>query len=177
MRSPSQWPGTARSSISAGRSEIITMSRIFPRPVALAGPLGTAQGPPLAQASRKLLAKGPSALDEQRHVDGLVGHPHLRIMGESAGHPVGDLLRRPALFQSAFHHTAQLRTPGQLGRPRTSSSPSSRGLSVTGPVAVPAPVGGHLSRDRREGAPESRRHLAERLPGHQSPRDLLAFSQ
>ena len=32
MRSPSQWPGTARSATSAGRSEIITMSASWPWP-------------------------------------------------------------------------------------------------------------------------------------------------
>jgi hypothetical protein len=40
IKSPSQWPGTARSSTSAGRFEIMTMSTIRPRcsmrPAALA---------------------------------------------------------------------------------------------------------------------------------------------
>ena len=58
----------------------------------LAGSLRTAQGPALAQAAVQLLAQRPPALDEERHIDGLVAHTHLRVLGIRPGQPVGDLL-------------------------------------------------------------------------------------
>ena len=51
----------------------------------LALSLGAAHGPALAQTAKELLAQGSSALHEQRHVDGLVRHPHLRVVGERLG--------------------------------------------------------------------------------------------
>lgn len=46
-RSPSQWPGTLRSSTSAGRSLLGTRSRMTPRPVDLAATFGRRMGRPV----------------------------------------------------------------------------------------------------------------------------------
>src|SRR6266581_401646 len=82
MRSPSQCPGTARSSASAGRSLIMISGR-------------GAQRPAGAQARGELAAKGPAALDVQGLVDRLVRDPHGIIIGEVRPQPVRDLLRAP----------------------------------------------------------------------------------
>ena len=46
-----------------------------------------------AQAGGELTPQGAPALHVQRHVDGLVGHPHLRVVGVVADQPAADLLR------------------------------------------------------------------------------------
>jgi hypothetical protein len=82
IRSPSQWPGTARSATSAGRSEIITMSRCRgsglgrPRPWCRPS-LGAS---PDRSASTQLFAERAAALHEQRLIGGLVRHVHLRVV-------------------------------------------------------------------------------------------------
>ena len=66
IRSPSQWPGTARSSTSAGRSAIITLFVIGPRsPRASASSVRPAMGPTAAH-TRRALCVGRPALHEQR---------------------------------------------------------------------------------------------------------------
>ena len=91
MRSPSQCPGTARSSASAGRS-LIMMSgpaNSLPRPRRRA--LG--ERPPGAQAGRQLAAQCPPPLDVQRLVNRLVRDPHRDR--RDTREPMGDLLRAP----------------------------------------------------------------------------------
>src|SRR5918995_596068 len=77
MRSPSQCPGTARSSASAGRGS---------RP---------ARRPPRAQARGQLPAQRTTALHVERLVDGLVRDPHRLILREVNPQSVRDLLRAP----------------------------------------------------------------------------------
>src|SRR5687767_9157504 len=106
-RSPSQWPGMARSSTSAGRSEIMTLSAIGP------------------QAPGQLAAQLATTLDVERLVDRLVRHPHLRVVGELGRQALRDLLRGPQAFQVAGHPVAQatacelahLGAPGAAPRP------------------------------------------------------------
>src|SRR6266581_907924 len=91
MRSPSQWPGTARSSASGGRWLIMISGltrRAVPRPWYSERAAG-------AQAGGQLAAQRPAALDIRRLVDRLVGDPHRPIIGEVDPQPVGDLLRAP----------------------------------------------------------------------------------
>ena len=45
------------------------------------------------QLAGEFSAQGAAGLDEQRRVDRLVGHPHLRLVGERANQPTRDLLR------------------------------------------------------------------------------------
>ena len=91
IRSPSQCPGTARSSASAGRS--LGAYKLFAATTA-ASPRH-AQRPSDAQAGRQLAAQGPPPLDVQRLVDGLVRDPHRFIVGILYPEPMGDLLRAP----------------------------------------------------------------------------------
>ena len=102
IRSPSQCPGTARSSASAGRSLMITMPGDLPAPLAVLAPR-PAQRPPGPQARRQLPAQRPAALHVERLVDRLVRHPHLRIVRELPPQPSRDLLRRPVLLQPGLH--------------------------------------------------------------------------
>ncbi len=61
----------------------------------LGATLGSSQSPPRAQTGMQLLAQSASSLDEQRHVDGLVAHLHLRVVGILESQPRRDLLGRP----------------------------------------------------------------------------------
>ena len=81
--SPSQCPGTARSSASAGRAEI-RMSSVMPsvtRSRHRSGACGAAVGLRCAVSSAELTL-GPH---EQRLVDRLVRHPHPQIAWENTG--------------------------------------------------------------------------------------------
>src|SRR5215207_8214105 len=94
-RSPSQWPGTRRSSASGGRSAIETM----PGDPVLALPghaARLAQRPAGAQVARELALERASGLHLQRLVDRLGRHPQLRLVGEPAAQSPGDLLGRQA---------------------------------------------------------------------------------
>ena len=70
IRSPSQWPGTARSSASAGRSLIMTsgVTNFLPRPCVRAR--GTRSARPVRRQAVSP-AQRAAALDVQRLVDGL----------------------------------------------------------------------------------------------------------
>ena len=74
------------------------MSLMIPLPLGWRGSLRTAQRPALAQGAVQLLAQRPSALDEQRHVDGLVAHTHLRVASDTPS----ATSRRSAGATSAF---------------------------------------------------------------------------
>ena len=95
MRSPSQWPGTARSSASAGRWLIRISGAMpdLPRPRLRAR--GTRERPPGAQAGGQLAAQRPAALHVQRLVDGFVADAHGLILGEVKPQAAGDLFRAP----------------------------------------------------------------------------------
>ena len=97
IRSPSQCPGTARSSTSAGRSLInsssVTKLRL-PRDVRFPG---SSQRPTGPQTSGQFAAQRSTALDIERLIDRLTRHAHGRIIGEVNAEATGDLLRTPAL--------------------------------------------------------------------------------
>src|SRR3954469_3210941 len=93
-RSPSQWPGTRRSSASGGRSAIETMSGMrFLRWPGWRPGLRSAAG---AQVAGQLRLERAARLHIQRLVDRLGRHPQLRLVGTPAAQPPGDLLRREA---------------------------------------------------------------------------------
>ena len=170
IRSPSQWPGTARSATSAGRSLIITMPAIFPRR-SPAAPPRLAQRPPGPQTRRQLPAQRPPALHVHRLVDRLVRHPHLR--------PARELRRfSHALICSGDHCFSSLR----LHPPRSSAFPASFAVfgrrARTSACACAAPPGtgpgrgpfrAHLPAHRRRRPPQPRRDLPVRLPPPPAP--------
>ena len=95
IRSPSQWPGTARSSASAGRSLIITSAVTNPLPRCRVRARGTRSARPVRRQATSSRLQRAAALDVQRLVDRLVRDPHRLIIGEVDPQPVRDLLRAP----------------------------------------------------------------------------------
>src|SRR3982751_1502753 len=98
MRSPSQWPGTARSAASAGRW-LIRISGAMQGDAGLAPSAGARprhpQRPPGAQAGGQLAAQRSPALHVKRLVDGFVTDAHGLIIGEVEPQAAGDLFRAP----------------------------------------------------------------------------------
>src|SRR4051812_41059189 len=95
MRSPSQWPGTARSAASAGRWLIrISGGEAGLAPSAAARPRHP-QRPPGAQAGGQLAAQRPAALPVQRLIEGFVADAHGLIVAEVEPQAAGDLFRAP----------------------------------------------------------------------------------
>jgi hypothetical protein len=64
--------------------------------------LGSPGGPTAAQAASQLTAELAAALDEEGFVDGLVTHPHHRIVRELLAQTLGDLVGRPPLAEPLF---------------------------------------------------------------------------
>src|SRR5215475_13542335 len=94
-RSPSQCPGTARSSISAGRSRMETISRICPCPLFALWLFGVTHPPRSTQLRRQLLLQHAAGLDEEAAIDCFVRYLHVLVGWELLLQPAGDLLRRP----------------------------------------------------------------------------------
>src|SRR6266702_1404119 len=145
IRSPSQWPGTARSAASAGRAPLISLAA------------GLAQRPPGPQADRQLAAQRAPALHVDRLAAGLVGHPHLRLVGELSLQHGADLLRRPPLLQPLLHPAAQPLVPGQLRGLRPPRPEPGPRLRRHRPVAPLAAVPPDLPAHRRRRPPQPRR--------------------
>ena len=95
IRSPSLWPGTARSATSAGSSLIMTseVTKLLPRPRVQAR--GNHNARPCAQTGGQIGAQCSSALDMERLVDGLVADALGLVAWEIKPQAAGDLLRAP----------------------------------------------------------------------------------
>jgi hypothetical protein len=99
-------------------------------PTSLRQPLApwVAHRPTGAQTALQLTAQRTAALDEQRQVDGLVRHPHHRILGVGQRQPAGDLLGRPPQGQLGLHTArsrgwvTSLATLGRWARPKAAAS-------------------------------------------------------
>jgi hypothetical protein len=66
-----------------------------------------AHRPPRPQIRRQLLAQRAASLHEQRQVDRLVRHPHLRLVGKRHRQPTRDLPGRPAQLELRLDHRPQ----------------------------------------------------------------------
>src|SRR5215212_2542698 len=147
-RSPSQWPGTARSATSGGRSEIGTMPGIRPRS---SGPAERERR--LLRPERRLPASWPAQLaarlDVERLVDRLVADPHLRIVGVLTSQSGRYLLRRPAAPKPGLDRGEQPWAAGELAGLR--SRQPFQGVALGGQCAVAAPTADalDLTADRR----------------------------
>src|SRR4029453_6881834 len=138
---------------------------------------GPAGGVPPAQVAGQLPAQRAAGLDEQRQVDRLVRHPHLRIVREGSNEPTGDLLRRPAPLELALHHAAEPFALRQLRSFRPTSTAERISVCPAGAIAVRTAVAPHFPRDRRRRPTKPAPDRAERLTTRQAPRDLFAFDQ
>jgi hypothetical protein len=145
IRSPSQFPGTARSSTSAGRSAILIMlgMRFLRCPTLL---LGRRNARPVCADT----PPNPAQRAPRHHVEGLVDglgrHPHLQIVGELQAQPADDLLRRVPLLQIVLDLLPQRQVAhqlGYLGAARPAHTPAraqpSPGTGPADPRCAPAP--------------------------------------
>ena len=149
-RSPSQWPGTARSSASAGRSLMWTVPRSWPLPDVgeLAG--GPAGHSSAAQVPGQFPAQSASRLHVQRQVDRLVRHPHLRTVGK--GLRAADDPRSAGATTAVRAWTPPAHTARRGASPASPASVDGARLSAGrrsathGPIAASTAVGGDLPR-------------------------------
>src|SRR5664280_1045156 len=164
IKSPSQKPGTARSSASAGRSLMFTMSRIFPL-LHEARDLLTRLALPSRSASFSSVRNSPRACKVQRLIDRLVGHPHLRIVGMSHHEPGTDLLRRPFPGQSTVHLVMQPPGRHELVLPGSRTLRITTTLRTNDPIRIRTAIPLDLPRNRRMMAnPSSARYHAPNTP-------------
>ena len=95
ISSPSQCPGTARSSTSAGLS-LMSASAVTCVPRGASRPCPwRPERSARAQAQDQLTLQSAAAFDVERLIDRLVADPHGLIIGEVDLDPVRDLLRTP----------------------------------------------------------------------------------
>ena len=177
-RSPSQWPGTARSSASAGRWLMLTMSRTMRFLRWPAWRPGWRSARPVRKQRGQLATQRAPGLHVQRLIDRLRRHPHLRVIRELAPQPPGDLLGRVAPQQIVLHELAQRHVDGQLGRLGAARALIGERVRRRRAVAATAVgVATQLARDRRRRPPQAPRDHADRLPARACERDLLTLSE
>jgi hypothetical protein len=176
-RSPSQWPGTRRSSASGGRSAIETVSGMrFVRWPAWRP--GLARRASRAQVAGELAFKRAARLHVERLVDRPARHPHLRLVGEAAAQSPGDLLGRQAPSEIVLHDPPQEQVRGQLGRLGATRALERPGVRRRRPVATSAVgVAAQLARDRRRCAAQAARDRTHHLAARPRERDLLTLDQ
>ena len=138
-----------------------------------AGPAGRVSRP---QIAGQFLAQRAAGLHEQRQIDRLVRHAHLRIVRELFHQPTRDLLRRPPQLELRLH-----RPPATAHRPPASTA--SGGASDAPP---PCPrdtldsAADHRSRRPHativDGARPSRRAIARNDSPPARPREISSRS-
>jgi hypothetical protein len=123
----------------------------------------------------QFFAERASALHEQRLIDGLVRHLHLRVVRILLSQPPRDLLGRPQVLELALNNLAEPPTPREL-RPLGPQSPTLRStIGWQGPILRPAPVRVHLPADRRSRTTHPGSDRPDRKTRGKAPRDLLAL--
>src|SRR5205807_8689046 len=142
---------------------------------------GLAPGPTIrvsgADIAGQFLPYRAPRLAEQRHVDRLVRHAHLRIVGELLHHPTRDLRRRPPQLELRLHRAPKPSTRLELRQRRTTSTPHRSLVRPTRPISPPSTIRYHLTRDRRRRPAQPPRDRPQRLATRKPTRDLLAFSE
>ena len=93
-----------------------------------------AQRPPGAQATGQLAAQLAPSLHVEGLVDGLVGHLHLRVVGELRAQCATDLFGTPPLLQPGSDRGVQPRVAAQLPRLRAAGGLLGLGLGHRRPV-------------------------------------------
>ena len=113
-----------------------------------------AGGVSAAQIAGQLLAQRASGLHEQRQVDRLVRHAHLRVVGELHQQPPRDLLRRPAQLELRLDHRPQPLTGRQLRWLRAPSPPQRSHISRQARYRRRPPLHLDLTSHRRRRPPK-----------------------
>ena len=102
IRSPSQWPGTARSATSAGRSPVMAMGSRDLGVSGLAVAAVPAGGAPPSHGMFGLESRLSLALHVDGLVDGLVVCVHASVIRVAASEPAADLFGAPVLVESGL---------------------------------------------------------------------------
>ena len=177
IRSPSQWPGTARSAASAGpfgdvdhvRDPVLALPRL---------PARFPHGPPGPQTPGQIVFQRSAGLHIQRLVDGFGTHLHLRLIGELELQPASDLLRGVLLGQVRLHDPTQHQIGGQLRRLRPRRPLISQRVRRRGPVATPfVAVASQLPRHRRRRPADRCGDRSDRVAAGPGDGDLLPLRQ
>src|SRR3954447_15995093 len=100
-----------------------------------------------SQIAGQFLPQRTPGLHEQREVDRLVRHAHLRLVGELLHQPTRDLLRRPTHLELRLDDRSEPTTHRELGWLRSPSSTYRVPLRSTGSIAAHAAVTRDFPRD------------------------------
>jgi hypothetical protein len=181
MRSPSQWPGTARSRASGGRCAMLTMPARCPRRSVVRRVLRSAR--PVRRHLTSSRRRPATTLHVKAAVHGvvtgLVTHAHARVTRKQEHEPPADLLGAGLGMQPILHVRTQPvveREPARLWPPGTLIG---QGLSHRRPVARlaanrPAP---QLSAHRRWRSTKLTCDRAHTFTCRSAAGDLLPFAQ
>ncbi len=129
--------------------------------------------PPGPQTGVQLFAQRSTALDEQRLIDRLVRHPHLRVVWIRESQPRRDLLGRPARLELSLDYRPEPPAAGELRvfwPKRTSTSATIRDERS---IPLPPAVGVHLSAHRRRRPIDPSCDRADRASSSEAAGDLL----
>src|SRR5213593_4509100 len=156
-------------------------------------------GPSSAQTPMQFAAQVPFALNINRQIDGLVRHPHLRIIREVDRQPRGDLLGAVLfIFQPGLHLIVQTPIGGQLAWPAAAGIAPRLPMGLAGPIprpgipattptgtkAIPRPIASRsskcpiavdLAHHRRWGAAQPTRDRTDRFTPGDPILDLFTF--
>jgi len=113
---------------------------------------------------------------QQRLVDRLVAHAHLRTGWVMLGQPAGDLFRRPVLLKLGSDELPQCRSLRQQARLRAPGAPPGTVVGVDRSI-VARPLFLATSRVIVEADRPKRRRSPDRTRPRPDPRDLLALIQ
>ncbi len=142
-----------------------------------ADPPGAADHPAAAEFLGEFLVQQPLGLHEQRQVDRLVRHPHLRVGGELHRQPTSDLLRGPLQLQALDDLLTQPGVQRQLRRLRASRPGPGGLLGRRRPVLLATAVTGQLAADGRRRPAEAPRDRTDRVTGSDAGGDVLPVLQ
>ena len=175
-RSPSQWPGTARSFASAGRSRMLSVPRNWPWPFITGGL--SAGGSCARNADSEsvpcVTRRGTARTTTGRSSRATRASPDRRGTLPPANP------RSVAVTNAARASPRRLPATGDTpptSRPSGDELERPRSISATRPIAARTTVACDLPRDRRRRPAQPARDRTARLARSQTPRDLLPLTQ
>ncbi len=174
IRSPSQCPGTARSSTSGGRSLIEHHPR-DPAAAFAVTPSWLAHRAAGAQIGRQFPLQPAAGLHVQRLVDRLGRHPHLRFVGEVALESASDLLGAVAAFEPGLDLAGAAAGWWPASRPEEPPATVGAGLPDRGAVPAWGRAPFELAADRARAASQPTGDLTHPVTGMVQRRDLLTL--